>query len=117
MIDYENMTGTVLGQDWGMVREVLVRVQLGTKIFNLDSPQNNLNERSDLEFSLNGSLLVINNTTSNKNNSTQPTMTEDAEQMCSFISINVSIMLTRQYWPLNTWQCRWTVLATIDMMD
>ena len=43
--------------------------------------------------------------------------TEDAEKMCSFSSINVSTVLTIQYcWPLNTWQCRWTVLATIDMI-
>jgi hypothetical protein len=33
MIDYDNMTGTVLGQEWDMVRDVLVRGLLGTEIF------------------------------------------------------------------------------------
>ena len=38
MIDYDNMTGPVLGQDWDMVRDVLVRGFLIVEDFNLDSP-------------------------------------------------------------------------------
>ena len=38
MIDYDNKTGPVLGQDWDMVRDVLVRRNLIVKIFNINSP-------------------------------------------------------------------------------
>ena len=38
MMDYDNKTGTVLGQDWDMFRDVLVRIHLIVELFNRGSP-------------------------------------------------------------------------------
>ena len=113
MIDYDNKSGTVHGQDWYEVREVLVSGQIiilqKYLILVHLFKKNNLRELADLEFSdfqlsFNGSLLMFDNTTSTNNNSAKLNITEDYENKCSFTSINVSTVqeASTSYWVLGS---------------